>query len=830
MGAVTQRIANYLGGISKQSDDQMKPGTVNECRNAYPDATFGLCKRPGFEFIYTLRDDQVTVDDQGNIIAPGNIIDVPEFDGSFWFSLLRFTPESSDRNPYMGCITPATYTQVGNNPPTLENYGKLYLWNAANPTAMIIIDNSSYLTAADPVNDYEYIAEQSAVIITNKRMVVTPLTDITSINYVGAFTNYAELILHFDDAANTPSNGDIVKILNSNVPEDDYWLQYDNGAWEECRGLDLSGQVPQGIDKGLTPNTMPHRLVVGDTSADTSFGVIQWQERGAGDKVSNPDPSFVGKTINQTFIYQNRLGILSEDNCVLSRATLNITDAAYNFFRQSALTLTPADPIDLKTSSVTPAHLIRCIPQSSGLLLFSTNAIYVLTSEGGTLSPTTYLVRQLSAVEIAEEVSPVAMGTDIVFINKTLSYSRAIGVTTQGYQEHPLVRDFSKTIEELIPSSVNRLTANTQSEKVCAYTIDGEELFFYSTYDPGDQDNIRAWYVWDVPGNIKTMIMWRDQVLVIVERGGTYHFINARLTRSNLSVIDTQTGIKANPHLDFFFQPDTAIEDPADELKTIVTYNWGGTFTEPPTLIMVDDGNPLTFSSGLIREAVSTTATTMTVEDPDGYIRNNINLARVGYKFTMDVRIPRIYYSMGEGLYDTTAQLTVSRAKFTVGRSGSCGFKITSRGNQVQKFIQTDPTRTTFPIDFNFEDQSSNVPSDVDRIVVVVSGVRQLINEDYTISVTREVVFNTAPAENAVIVFSLNNEKFTVYEIPVADQYNLDSPALGGQSIEKRMFTVPIHQKNDNFYLSIFTDTPLPVSINSMSWEGMYSPRFYARS
>ena len=54
MTAETQRIDNYLGGVSKQSDDKKLPGQVRECLNGYPDPTFGLTKRPGFKWIANL--------------------------------------------------------------------------------------------------------------------------------------------------------------------------------------------------------------------------------------------------------------------------------------------------------------------------------------------------------------------------------------------------------------------------------------------------------------------------------------------------------------------------------------------------------------------------------------------------------------------------------------------------------------------------------------------------------------------------------------------------------------------------------------------------------
>ena len=49
MASVTQRVPNYLGGVSKQPDDKKFPGQVREALNAYPDPTFGLQKRPGLK-------------------------------------------------------------------------------------------------------------------------------------------------------------------------------------------------------------------------------------------------------------------------------------------------------------------------------------------------------------------------------------------------------------------------------------------------------------------------------------------------------------------------------------------------------------------------------------------------------------------------------------------------------------------------------------------------------------------------------------------------------------------------------------------------------------
>ena len=40
---------------------------------------------------------------------------------------------------------------------------------------------------------------------------------------------------------------------------------------------------------------------------------------------------------------------------------------------------------------------------------------------------------------------------------------------------------------------------------------------------------------------------------------------------------------------------------------------------------------------------------------------------------------------------------------------------------------------------------------------------------------------------------------------------------------------VPIFQRNENISLSIVGDTPLPVSLLGMTWEGKYNTKFYNR-
>ncbi|EON3359688.1 hypothetical protein ACNHFS_004740, partial [Yersinia enterocolitica] len=124
----------------------------------------------------------------------------------------------------------------------------------------------------------------------------------------------------------------------ANSTSDDYYVKFqkDNRIWKECPA--------PSIIAGLNTNTMPHVLI---RQADGSFNftTFSWGTRKAGDQDTNPDPSFVGQSINDIFYFSNRLGFLSGENVILSRP------AKYGeFYIPSVSVLSDDDPIDVATS------------------------------------------------------------------------------------------------------------------------------------------------------------------------------------------------------------------------------------------------------------------------------------------------------------------------------------------------------------------------------------------------------------------------------------------------------------------------------------------------
>ena len=66
-----------------------------------------------------------------------------------------------------------------------------------------------------------------------------------------------------------------------------------------------------------------------------------------------------------------------------------------NFFAKSAIQLIASDPIDISASSEYPAILYDGIQVNTGLVLFSKNQQFMLTTDSDVFSPTTAKINAL---------------------------------------------------------------------------------------------------------------------------------------------------------------------------------------------------------------------------------------------------------------------------------------------------------------------------------------------------------------------------------------------------------------------------------------------------
>ena len=228
--------------------------------------------------------------------------------------------------------------------------------------------------------------------------------------------------------------------------------------------------------------------------------------------------------------------------------------------------------------------------------------------------------------------------------------------------------------------------------------------------------------------------------------------------------------------------------------------------------------------AGTFVESGFTITPTVVTDDGDPYFKvpgkdltSVASSVMVGWKYNLDITLPRTYFRTDDNMTrsDFTASLIISRMKFAVGLSGVMGFKLRSTGIQQGSRTYTGDGSTT---DFNW------IKSDldyIDRIQVKVK-INNVVTTAFTFLSDTSIRFNTAPADGETIVIYLE-EWYSLNPTQKAGTYLADDVALDDLSV----FTVPIHQRAENFVLRVVNDSPFPVSLNSMMSECNYSPRFY---
>ena len=83
----------------------------------------------------------------------------------------------------------------------------------------------------------------------------------------------------------------------------------------------------------------------------------------------------------------------------------------------------------------------------------------------------------------------------------------------------------------------------------------------------------------------------------------------------------------------------------------------------------------------------------------------------------------------------------------------------------------------------------------------------------------------SAPAATVKMI-AYEDNWYDIQPVQEANLYLADDVPM----VDQAVYTLPIHQRTENFLLRIFSDSPFPVSLTSMMWEGNYVPRYYRRS
>lgn len=338
-----------------------------------------------------------------------------------------------------------------------------------------------------------------------------------------------------DEEASLPEicrHGHVVKVVgNAREEADDYYLRFEaddpnnfsmlqHGRWVECVGYEQAYKFDN--------STMPLALVrdYNDDGA-TVFRLeyIKWAERAAGDQQSNPFPSFVGHTVNDIFLFRNRLGFLSGENVILSEA-----GEYFNFFRTTVAALLDTAPIDITASTNKVSLLRSAVPYNEKLILFSDLTQFILDAEPY-LSPKTVTLVPANEIESIPDAEPVATGGSLYFASQKAGYS-GMGelIPSRDDADHMEAHDATAHIPKYIKGSIKRIAAATNEDVICCITGETDKaiLYVYKFFRNMEGQRVQsAWFKYQFgdDGDYIHDISFLANTLYIVLKRGADHYV-----------------------------------------------------------------------------------------------------------------------------------------------------------------------------------------------------------------------------------------------------------------------------------------------------------------
>ncbi len=464
-----------------------------------------------------------------------------------------------------------------------------------------------------------------------------------------------------NDVTNLPNqckHGYIVKISNSRMAEeDDYYLRFDgendrdgSGSWSEC--------AKPGIAKSLT--NMP--LVIQRT-ATTTFTVrpFTYRDRDVGDDTTNPMPSFVGGRINKVLFFRNRLALLSGENVVLCRpGTLGIPD----FFVESALTVGAADPIDISAASMFPSELFDGIEINTGLLVFSTNQQFLLSSDDTVLNPDTAKLRSVSTFNYNKDIAPISLGTTVAYVDNSNKFSRFNEMANTRREGEPNVVEVSKIVPTLLPKDIDLLTNSRENAIILLGKTNSDTVFGYKYLNVGEKRQQAAWFKWKLNNPLIYHFIIDDEYFFL---DSDYYLQSIKLIQADNDPSITQDDVDFLLHVDNHTTVSGGSFNSTTNITTFTGVSWLNTVTTPNHDLVVIDTNTSASRVGRYAKAtVSGTSFTL----PGNW--SGVTLT-IGYIYPYQVKFPRFYpqkQAEEQVVSDTNSSLVVHRVKFHFGKIG----------------------------------------------------------------------------------------------------------------------------------------------------------------
>jgi len=529
--------------------------------------------------------------------------------------------------------------------------------------------------------------------------------------------------------------------------------------------------IEPGVTFKLDASTLPHGLI--KTGADTwTIGPLTYTDRLVGNDKTNPFPSFVGLEITNVFAYMNRIGFLAGSNVVMSQPLIPVNDVLgqaqpINFFSESAFVVSEADPVDISVASIRNIVLNSVEPTRQGLVLFAHSEQFLLYSTDQIISPSTAMVRSISTWEMNSHIHPVELDSEFFFVS---------GQAPLNEYSRLLRMQVRGMEEDPLVTDVSKPVSEWIPSQIFQLESSTQDQFISIIEQQGDSIYFFRYYKQDGELVMKAWFKWK------YEPGS--EIVHHAVVNSNIYVVlktpddkvavifHTLSGAVSNNVLD---NSINSAPRPFLDVKPNLDL-----YARVESATLVNGKTQITMASGYPQIPDALPFLIVAKEDiPRSLQYQNI---QAGYG------VPLVWNSTASK-YETTENIDLTG----------------SVDKMVMGFL------------YRYE-------------VALPTLYYRSEQTDYAarLNIAR-CKFECSAGLQGALSFQVRADGYTdfdaTFEVTDADIYDADNIPL----VKTRVFEVPINKQNRFYTLKAVSDSPFPIAMNSMTWEGTYSPRFYRR-
>ena len=480
-----------------------------------------------------------------------------------------------------------------------------------------------------------------------------------------------------NDVGDLPSqckDGMIVEIVNSDADEDNHYVRFNGnngrdgeGTWQECakpgRTIRFDyATMPVALIRTRDGNFRLTKLddsqyTITSGGTTTTHNAPFWDDALVGDDVTNPEPDFIGRPINKMLFFRNRFIMLANEFIICSRPGDYL-----NFWNKSAITFIASDPINLSASAEYPAIMYDGIEVNTGLVLFTKNKQFMLTTDSDVFSPTTAKINSLSTYNFNFATNPISLGVTVGFLDNAGKNSRFYEMANIRREGQPQLIEQSAIVSRLFEHDLKTISNSRENSLILFSEDDTSTMYGYRYFDSIRDRKLASWFKWTLNGVVKYHCMQDDALFMVQENNGARQLLKYAIKMDS----ETLQLAENRVHMDYLM-PTSGWTYNASTGKSTKAKPAGLNGTGQIAAYDIDDTANPALTIGNYAEVTNNSGTLEIVGDWSGQD------FLIGHLYEMSVTLPTIYYVTKEGdkfKADTRSSTILHRMKIGFGPVG----------------------------------------------------------------------------------------------------------------------------------------------------------------